>query len=185
MLEARVFNETADGVCCVPCAGMARVRRAAGRLNLLCCGGFAAPTRPALAQLDVNPTLTEPVRLKVSQGIVGLVVADGETVMVDDAYQVRAHSPHPAASRATTARLRSGADLIGMRTRCRPRVTFPSRQHPRFHADLDAKTGMTTRSLLCVPLRHGKTVLGAVEWINKLDSDVSPAPRRVLAHGRD
>jgi hypothetical protein len=57
-------------------------------------------------------------------------------------------------------------------------------QHPRFNPAVDAQTGIRTKSMLCVPLRRGSTILGVVEWINKLDSDVRVGPR-LRRHGAD
>jgi Nif-specific regulatory protein len=41
----------------------------------------------------------------------------------------------------------------------------------RFFAGVDAATGFTTRSILCVPLRQGPTVVGALEAINTSTAD--------------
>lgn len=43
---------------------------------------------------------------------------------------------------------------------------------PRFHAGIDKATGFKTRSLLCVPLLSGERVIGVLELVNKLESDI-------------
>jgi len=43
------------------------------------------------------------------------------------------------------------------------------RSDPRFHRDVDAKTGFTTQSIACVPLRTHGRVLGVIEVINVRD----------------
>lgn len=43
--------------------------------------------------------------------------------------------------------------------------------HPLHYRDVDYKTGFTTRSLLCVPLVYHGKVIGAMQFLNKLDGD--------------
>ena len=49
-------------------------------------------------------------------------------------------------------------------------------QHPNFNKLIDERTGTVTQSLLCVPMRRGTKILGVVQWINKLNSDVGGPP---------
>ncbi len=43
--------------------------------------------------------------------------------------------------------------------------------HPLHYRDVDSRTGFTTRSLLCVPLVFRDKVIGAMQFLNKLDGD--------------
>jgi class 3 adenylate cyclase/putative methionine-R-sulfoxide reductase with GAF domain len=42
---------------------------------------------------------------------------------------------------------------------------------PQFHSDVDASTGFTTRSALCVPMISQGKVIGVIEVLNKIDGD--------------
>lgn len=53
-------------------------------------------------------------------------------------------------------------------------VTHPEND-PRFYSGVDEKTGMSTRSLIAVPLVHGDQVIGVIEVVNKLNNGIFDA----------
>src|SRR3990172_4579257 len=53
----------------------------------------------------------------------------------------------------------------------RVQVVTNAAVHPEFCADVDKKTGFVTRSILCAPLKVRDVTLGAIEVINKQNSD--------------
>lgn len=55
-----------------------------------------------------------------------------------------------------------------------------AQQDPRFYADIDAITDVTTRSLLAVPLITKDRVIGVIEVINKVDGTFDAHDRELL-----
>lgn len=52
---------------------------------------------------------------------------------------------------------------------------------PRFNRAVDAQTGYTTRSILCVPLRNLKDeIIGVAELLNKIDGEFTPQDMELL-----
>jgi sigma-B regulation protein RsbU (phosphoserine phosphatase) len=83
-----------------------------------------------VCQRSTGPVDVTGTRVGPGEGIVGLVVATGQAIMVEDAQH-----------------------------------------HPGFAPQVDTRSGLITRSLLCVPLQTRGTCLGALELINRLGDD--------------
>jgi diguanylate cyclase (GGDEF)-like protein len=67
-------------------------------------------------------------------------------------------------------RLRSGQGIAGWVARHREAVRLDdASQDPRHYAALAERTGLTPRSMLCVPVMHRDRILGVIEVINKLN----------------
>jgi PAS domain S-box-containing protein len=74
----------------------------------------------------------------------------------------------PAASRLLGTRLSGTTGLAGWVAQTRQSVQISNTQtDPRFYQQVDAITGMTTHSLLAVPLTAKGTLVGVMEVINK------------------
>jgi GAF domain-containing protein len=67
-------------------------------------------------------------------------------------------------------RLQAGEGIVGWVTSHGESLVVPDLSHdPRHYAQVDAVSGYTTRSILCVPLIAQGTVIGAIEVMNKID----------------
>jgi diguanylate cyclase (GGDEF)-like protein len=67
-------------------------------------------------------------------------------------------------------RLRCDQGIAGWVARHREPVRLDDASHdPRHYADLAVRTGLTPKSMLCVPLVHRDALLGVIQVINKLD----------------
>src|SRR5690242_10600226 len=67
-------------------------------------------------------------------------------------------------------RLRLGQGIAGWVARNREPVRLDDAGHdPRHYAVIADRTGLTPRSLICVPVVHRDTLFGVIEVINKLD----------------
>jgi diguanylate cyclase (GGDEF)-like protein len=67
-------------------------------------------------------------------------------------------------------RLPCGQGIAGWVARHREAVRLDdASRDPRHYALLDQRTGLTPRSMLCVPVLHRDTLLGVIQVINKLD----------------
>jgi Nif-specific regulatory protein len=63
-----------------------------------------------------------------------------------------------------------GMGISGMATKAgRPMIVDDVSRHQSHFKDIDSKVGFQTRSILAVPLMHGKETFGVVEVINPLD----------------
>ena len=51
---------------------------------------------------------------------------------------------------------------------------------PQFHSDVDASTGFTTRSALCMPIISQGKVIGVIEVLNKIDGDFNANDKDLL-----
>ncbi len=61
-----------------------------------------------------------------------------------------------------------------------PLLVPDARQDPRFYAAIDELTGLTTRSLLCVPLKVKDEMIGVVEVMNKSEGGFSEDDLKLL-----
>ena len=53
-------------------------------------------------------------------------------------------------------------------------------EDPRFYQQVDQDSGLSTRSILCAPLRVGERVIGAIEALNKLEGQFDQDDLRLL-----
>ena len=98
----------------------------------------------------------------------------GETVIVAAAGA--------AAEEVKNMRLPPGQGIAGwVIEHGQPLLVPDVRQDPRFYRDVDAHTGFTTRSILCVPLAIEDRVIGAIEAINKRGGQFTADDQRLLS----
>jgi len=66
--------------------------------------------------------------------------------------------------------IRPGEGILGQVVQTgTPRLVNDVDRDPQFSADIDEEAGITSQSILCVPLMIHEQVIGAIEVINKLD----------------
>ncbi len=76
----------------------------------------------------------------------------------------------PAAEKLSDVRIKSGVGIAGWVVENKKPIIVPDvRKDPRFHPDIDHKTGFHTRSILSVPLIVKGKVIGVLEALNKED----------------
>jgi sigma-B regulation protein RsbU (phosphoserine phosphatase) len=82
----------------------------------------------------------------------------------------------------TGLRLAPGQGVVGRAVeRNVATIVKDARSDPYFGAEIDAKTGFSTRSILCAPLSVRGQCLGAIELINKADGGLfHPGDRQLL-----
>lgn len=74
----------------------------------------------------------------------------------------------PNADELKDIRIPPGAGVAGWVARNQQYVLVPdARKDPRFYAGIDELTGAETRSLLCVPMRSKRKIIGVLEVLNK------------------
>ncbi len=146
-------------------------RRAKGLAALNKAGQIMAST------LDLNTLLKQ-----VMEQVQGLLETEGASVLLRDpppnqasASQasvssdlVFATATGPGSEKLMGTRMPAYAGIAGWAIREKQSVLIADAQSdPRFDNRIDATTGMTTRSLLAVPLIYKGSVLGVVEAVNK------------------
>ena len=112
--------------------------------------------------------------LGVAVSAVGHIIeAEGASILVIDpdtggmSFHVAAG---PGAEAARTVPLPPGAGICGHVARTgEPLVVNDAQNDPRLYRPVDQTTGITTRNLLCVPLRCGERMWGVLELLNKRD----------------
>ena len=105
--------------------------------------------------------------------VVDLIGTDGASVLlIDPETKVMSFyvAGGPGAKAATKVSLPSGAGICGHVARTGEALIVNDAQNdPRLYHAVDDATGMTTRNILCVPLRSSERMLGVLELINKRD----------------
>ena len=119
-------------------------------------------------KLDLEPVLA------VAVGWVGdLVAAEASSILlIDPATSAMTFhvAQGPGAKAAKTIPLPPGAGICGHVARTgQPAIVNDVQNDPRFFNRVDKSTGMTTRNLLCVPIRSAERLWGVLELINKCD----------------
>ena len=106
--------------------------------------------------------------------VADIVGAEGSSILLIDpetggmTFHVAAG---PVADAAMTVPLPPGAGICGHVARSGESLIVNDAQHdPRLYRSVDDTTGMTTRNLLCVPVRGGERLWGVLELINKHDA---------------
>ncbi len=110
--------------------------------------------------------------LGVAVGVVGRIAgAEGASLLMIDpetggmSFHIAAG---PGADVAKTVPLPPGAGICGHVARSgRPVIVNDAQHDPRLYRPVDQKTGLTTRNLLCVPLRCDERMWGVLELMNK------------------
>ena len=80
-------------------------------------------------------------------------------------------------------RIPSDCGIVGtVFTKRTPLIIKDVLSDPRFHCDVDCKTGFQTRNILCVPLiNRNKDCIGALEVLNKIDGAFSADDSEMLS----
>ena len=83
---------------------------------------------------------------------------------------VFAASDGPGSEDLLGERMPASAGIAGWTLReAKPMLIKNAQEDPRFYADIDSTTGMTTQSLLAVPLKYKDMVIGVIEAVNRSD----------------
>ncbi|NCO41956.1 MAG: hypothetical protein COZ06_30545 [Armatimonadetes bacterium CG_4_10_14_3_um_filter_66_18] len=70
-------------------------------------------------------------------------------------------------------RIQPGQGVVGwVAEHLEPLLIADAQSDERFFAGMDKKTGFETRSLMCVPLKQGDRIIGALEMLNKRDGNL-------------
>ncbi|MHB1125625.1 MAG: HD domain-containing phosphohydrolase [Bacillota bacterium] len=90
-------------------------------------------------------------------------------LMEDDGYLVPLVARGPKADGLKGLRLKPGEGLAGQVVQQdEPRLVADVRNDPAWASRFDQSTGFITRSILCVPLRARREVIGCLQLINKM-----------------
>ena len=131
------------------------------------------------ATLDLDQVL----QLVIAE-VKSLVGAEGATVLLRDRDRGElyfAAAAGPGSEELLGLRLPGDAGVAGSVVRnARSVLVEDARHDPRFYDQIDAHTGMTTRSMVAVPLMIQGTAEGVVEAINKADGAFTERDREVL-----
>jgi len=131
------------------------------------------------ATLDLDQVL----QLVIAE-VKNLVGAEGATVLLRDRDRGElyfAAAAGPGSEELLDLRLPGDAGVAGSVVRnARSVLVEDARHDPRFYDQIDAHTGMTTRSMVAVPLMIHGIAEGVVEAINKADSAFVERDREVL-----
>ncbi len=131
------------------------------------------------ATLDLDQVL----QLVIAE-VKNLVGAEGATVLLRDHDRGElffAAAAGPGSEELLDLRLPGDAGVAGSVVRdARSVLVEDARRDPRFYDQIDAHTGMTTRSMVAVPLMLQGTAVGVVEAINKADGAFTQRDREVL-----
>jgi two-component system NtrC family sensor kinase len=131
------------------------------------------------ATLDLDQVL----QLVIAE-VKSLVGAEGATVLLRDRDRGElyfAAAAGPGSEELLGLRLPGDAGVAGSVVRnARSVLVEDARRDPRFYDQVDAHTGMTTRSMVAVPLMIQGVAEGVVEAINKADGAFVERDREVL-----
>ena len=131
------------------------------------------------ATLDLDQVL----QLVIAE-VKNLVGAEGATVLLRDHDRGElyfAAAAGPGSEELLGLRLPGDAGVAGSVVRnARSVLVEDARRDPRFYDQIDAHTGMTTRSMVAVPLMIQGVAEGVVEAINKAEGAFAERDREVL-----
>lgn len=143
-------------------------------------GRYSPEPRRAVDELDAVLAISRSLSgkldldhvLGVAVGkIAGIVGAEGSSILLIDPVTggMTFHLvAGPGADAAKVVPLPPGAGICGHVARTRePLIVNDAQEDPRLYGRVDDATGVTTRSLLCVPLRGSERLWGVLEFINK------------------
>lgn len=123
-----------------------------------------------LSTLDLQAVL----KLVITE-VKGLLDAEGASVLLLDPVTeelVFAALASPASDRLESTRIPASSGIAGWVIQEKQAVLISDAYHdPRFYNQVDEMSGMTTRSLMAVPLMSKGTANGVIEAINKTKSD--------------
>jgi two-component system NtrC family sensor kinase len=141
------------------------------------------------ALIEINRVVTSSLELDAVleatiQGIRGILhVETGSLVIVDEEAGClifrKTFSPERGWIDGRT--IQSGAGIVGYVVQSgNPKLVNDVERDPHFLAEIDEEPGMTSHTILCVPLKVRDQVLGAIEVINKLDGVFTEQDRELL-----
>src|SRR5688572_11514934 len=126
------------------------------------------------AALDFNSTLDfDELLPRMFERILELLEAEAGSIWLKREDQIVCHIARgPAADQLEGLELPLGVGIVGdVTARGEPELVADARQDPRFVHQVDEATGFVTRSVLTVPLRAQKEILGAFQILNKQSGD--------------
>jgi GAF domain-containing protein len=125
-------------------------------------------SRMMTSSLELNIILDQTMR-----EVKTLLEAEGASVLLHDPASddlVFAAVADPGPELLVGQRMPLTAGIAGWVMRERRSVSVgETRRDPRFYSQIDAVTGLTTRSLIAVPLIFEETIIGVVEVMNKVN----------------
>jgi len=136
--------------------------------------------RAVTSSLDLKQVLTTVMReatgvLKVEAASVLLLDEEDEELVLETVVG-------PRAEEVKGLRVPLGQGVAGWVAREGQRLLVPDAgKDPRFYSSIDRVTGFTTRSVLCVPLKLKKKVIGVIEAVNKTEGYFSQADVALLS----
>ncbi|MCB1318577.1 MAG: GAF domain-containing protein, partial [Leptospiraceae bacterium] len=132
-----------------------------------------------LETLEVNRVVSSSLNLEVVLGTLMekakvLLEAEASSLMLvdDEAQELYFHTVRGEKSDAVRKiRLKMGEGIAGWVAKEGKPVLVPDcSQDPRFYKRADQLTQFVTRSMMCVPLRARKRIIGTVQVLNKTDN---------------
>ena len=104
----------------------------------------------------------------ILEAVVELLAAEGCTVaLIDETGHELAFTSFVGGARVDGFRLPMGTGIVGwVATTGQSVISNDVASDARFFPGVDAKTGFTTRSIICVPLRQHDRIIGALEALN-------------------
>ncbi len=112
----------------------------------------------------------EEVLTRIMQEVTHTLDAEAGSILLVDEERgdmYFAASASPSAELLRDTRVPLGQGIVGWAVQHRESVLVrDARQDPRFYSQVDRQTGMSTRSLICVPLLSKDRVIGAIEVMN-------------------
>lgn len=134
----------------------------------------------------INSTLdTSHVRERAIQAAAQLLQADAGCLLLvdpdsDDLYFEVATGDK--GEKLKEIRLKAGEGIAGWVVRTGEAVIINDVQgDPRFYKAADQASSYETRSMVAVPVKSGKTVIGVLQAVNKCDMDFTPEDLQILS----
>ncbi|MGB0669876.1 MAG: ATP-binding SpoIIE family protein phosphatase [Rhodospirillales bacterium] len=129
---------------------------------------LAAMARDFAESLDIEETLKRGLERITDH----LNAAGGALFLLNEAGDRLRCEACVGATEITGLELPADAGIVG---RCvterKPAIVRDVSKDPNFHGGVDAKTGFTTKSILCAVLSHQDRCIGAIELVNKASGD--------------
>ena len=118
------------------------------------------------ATQDIEATMR-----RALERIAELMEAEGGALFIEDDGHLVCHASFGPVD-ITGLSLPAGAGIVGRSVaQNASQMVWDAQNDPNFDTSLDAKTGFTTRSILCAPLSVKDERIGAIEVINKSGGD--------------
>jgi two-component system NtrC family sensor kinase len=136
-------------------------------------------SRVVTSSLDMDEILgatIQGIREILQVEAVSLVLVDQET---DKLVFRTTFSPERGGASGRT--IEPGAGIVGYVVQSgKTKLVNNVERDPHFSAEVDEESGLTARTILCVPLAIHDRIIGAVEVINKLDSEFNERDLELL-----